>query len=373
VPWAHRCRASFETLRKNGQVVCLLAHYDDVVNTVEKTDRLREFVELISGSLDEQVDGFEIASRGCLSRYHFDRLVSAAMGEAPGAFRRRLLLERAAWEIGRTDDSITWIALNSGFQSPEGFSRAFKRAYEMSPAEYRRRHRRESGPTRNNGSGEENGATRAKPTGQTRSSNPPFRIAAPSGVHFHPPGGILIPGKNHWSTRMDIVDRLTGHDLWFTSRLIETAATLPDEALDKPVLKDMPLLFGSHPITTREILASMVANKERWTATVKGVAVDPPERDTVGNMRDRLKIFGGEFEKLAKDIDRRGAWDEGFVDVGCDPPISTTYGGMLAHVINFSTYRRNLAILALRELGVPEDNLGLGDPAEYEREVNGAA
>lgn len=64
------------------------------MDTTLECDRLRELIDLIVGSLDEDVDGWAIASRGCLSRYHFDRLVSAVIGESPGAFRRRLLLER---------------------------------------------------------------------------------------------------------------------------------------------------------------------------------------------------------------------------------------------------------------------------------------
>jgi AraC family transcriptional regulator len=55
------------------------------------------------------------------------------------------------------------------------------------------------------------------------------------------------------------------------------------------------------------------------------------------------------------------------VDALCDPPQSFTYGGMLSHVLTFSTYRRTLAILAFRELGVGD--LGIGDPLEWERSM----
>jgi AraC family transcriptional regulator len=41
------------------------------------------------------------------------RLVAAALGETPGAFRRRLLLERAAWEI-RAGSSITEAGFAAG-------------------------------------------------------------------------------------------------------------------------------------------------------------------------------------------------------------------------------------------------------------------
>jgi AraC family transcriptional regulator len=59
-------------------------------------DRLKSFLDLLLESLDEPASGAELAGRAYLSRFDFQRLVAAALGESPGAFRRRLLLERAA-------------------------------------------------------------------------------------------------------------------------------------------------------------------------------------------------------------------------------------------------------------------------------------
>ena len=54
---------------------------------------LQQIIRLVEQSLDEPgLDAGELARRACLSRFHFDRLASAALGEPPGAFRRRLLL-----------------------------------------------------------------------------------------------------------------------------------------------------------------------------------------------------------------------------------------------------------------------------------------
>ena len=46
------------------------------------SDRLREFVDLMIASLDEPVEGSTMAARAFVSRFHFDRLVSAALGES---------------------------------------------------------------------------------------------------------------------------------------------------------------------------------------------------------------------------------------------------------------------------------------------------
>lgn len=60
------------------------------------SDQLGHLLQLVEQSLDQpEVRGAELAARAHLSRFHFDRMAAAALGEPPGAFRRRLLLERA--------------------------------------------------------------------------------------------------------------------------------------------------------------------------------------------------------------------------------------------------------------------------------------
>lgn len=76
---------------------------------------------------------------------------------------------------------------------------------------------------------------------------------------------------------------------------------------------------------------------------------------------------GKAFTSQVRAIKERGDWDAGFVDALCDPPEIFTYGGMLAHVTTFSTWRRARAILAFRQLGV--DDLGIGDPIQWERSL----
>src|SRR2546421_7189083 len=117
------------------------------------SDRLRTFIDVLLASLDDDVAGAELAKRVHLSRFHFDRLVSAAIGESPGAFRRRLLLERAAFEL-REGASVTEAAVGAGYSSGEAFARAFRRAYGVAPSTFRCE----------------------------------FRLDAPNGIHFHPPG-----------------------------------------------------------------------------------------------------------------------------------------------------------------------------------------
>ncbi len=96
------------------------------------SDRLRTFIDVILDSVDGRTSGEELARRAYLSRFHFDRLVSSALGESPAAFRRRLLLGRAAYAL--RDGTVTEVAFAAGYGSPEAFARAFKRAFGVAPS-----------------------------------------------------------------------------------------------------------------------------------------------------------------------------------------------------------------------------------------------
>jgi AraC-like DNA-binding protein len=58
-------------------------------------DMFTGFVYLLASKLDDhEARGADLAARMHLSRFHFDRIVSAVSGESPARFRRRVLLER---------------------------------------------------------------------------------------------------------------------------------------------------------------------------------------------------------------------------------------------------------------------------------------
>src|SRR3954454_21869750 len=127
--------------------------------TINMPDRLRELIDLVLDSLDERADGAALAARANFSRDHLDRLLAAATGESPVALRRRLLLERAAWEL-RHGARPTEASRTAGYGSLAAFSRAFSRAFGSPPSSF---------------AGE-------------------AALPAPNGIHFHPPAGIVVPG-----------------------------------------------------------------------------------------------------------------------------------------------------------------------------------
>lgn len=67
------------------------------------TDSFHDFVDQLADALEDGAaansTGEDWAARLHFSRFHFDRMISSVAGEPPGAFRRRILLERAAYRM----------------------------------------------------------------------------------------------------------------------------------------------------------------------------------------------------------------------------------------------------------------------------------
>lgn len=102
---------------------------------VDESHRLEE---VVLDSLDREQDVRGLARQARRSRTQFYRLFRALISETPFAMRRRLLLERAAWQLSQTQLSVTEIALNADYRSLEAFTRAFRKAFGVSPSLYRR-------------------------------------------------------------------------------------------------------------------------------------------------------------------------------------------------------------------------------------------
>ncbi len=91
----------------------------------------------IQANLDEDLSLDAVAKRVGLSSFHFHRLFRAAIGETLKQYTQRLRLERAANRLVIHDTTILDVALDSGFQSHETFSREFKRRFQVTPRGYR--------------------------------------------------------------------------------------------------------------------------------------------------------------------------------------------------------------------------------------------
>jgi len=168
---------------------------------------------------------------------------------------------------------------------------------------------------------------------------------------------------------MDLFDIFAGQESWHTRRLLETAKTLNDEQLDRPLKNQMKVFPWDGPDKTlRQILDRMVQTKEVWAAALTGGSMPlldkaPLEDRTPWAMLMRMDKADTAFHRVLTDVQNRSAWDDTFVDALCEPPETFTFGGMFADVITFNAHRRMLAIDALQRLGAKVE--GCGSPIEY--------
>lgn len=296
------------------------------------TDSFARFVEALAETMDDHDASAEsMAARVHLSRFHFDRLVSAAAGEPPAALRRRVLLERAAYRLITTDRDVLGVAVEAGYGSHEAFTRAFTRAFGLAPARWRR-----------------------QPTG--------FRIEAPSRVHFHPPAGLRAPASRKVST-MDLVTKMIEHHVWLVGEMLARAQGLPPEVLERPI--EISVEGIDCQPTLRSLLARLVGQLSMWDAAThdQPYEIDVERSQTITDLRAKLGEVGPAFIEQVHTIAREGRLDETFVDAVCDPPEVFTYGGMIAHVLTFAAHRRTLVCGALADAGITD--LGAGDPMRW--------
>jgi AraC family transcriptional regulator len=293
-------------------------------------DRFVAFVDALAAHLDDhEARGPDFAAQMHLSRFHFDRIVSSVCGETPARFRRRVLLERAAYRLLTGGRNVLEVAVEAGYSSHEAFTRAFQRAYGVPPTAWRAAPRQ-------------------------------IQLDAPNGVHFHPPGSLRLPAYAK-VTAMDLLTRMVEHHIWLTGEMIERARQLPADQLDLPI----EVSVDGDRQTLRSLLSRLVGQMEMWNCAIANRPYDwsVEEHEDPTAMRQRLARVGPAFLTEVRAVVSSGRLDETFIDALCEPAEVFSYGGMIAHVLTFAAHNRTLVVLALKQAGIGD--LGWGDPMKW--------
>ena len=105
----------------------------------EYKSRINKAFDYIESNLEKSLTLEELARVANFSKFHFNRIFKAMVGETPFQFILRLRLERAATLIlTHPKESITQIAYDCGFSDPSIFSRNFKNYFGRSASQYRK-------------------------------------------------------------------------------------------------------------------------------------------------------------------------------------------------------------------------------------------
>jgi AraC family transcriptional regulator len=99
--------------------------------------RLERVTAHIYEHLAEPLDLNALADVAHLSPYHWHRVYHAMRGETVAATVKRLRLQAAARWLAQTDWSVADIARRSGYTSAASFTRLFKEAHGVPPAQFR--------------------------------------------------------------------------------------------------------------------------------------------------------------------------------------------------------------------------------------------
>jgi AraC family transcriptional regulator len=135
-------------------------------------ERILRVLTHIQEHLDEALELEDLARVACFSGFHFHRVFAAMTGETIADHVRRLRLERAATELRSGAKQVIQVALDAGYEAHEAFTRAFKAAYGVSPAAFR------------------------------RATGPIAIRPAPSGVHFRQGVPLTTFNTNHVTTKL---------------------------------------------------------------------------------------------------------------------------------------------------------------------------
>ena len=293
--------------------------------------RYAEMLSVAQEALRPEPSG-TMADNAFLSRFHFGRVFERTVGEPPGALRRRLLLERAAYELRASETPVTQIALDAGYQSLEGFGRAFKSAFGLAPRAYR------------------------------RAAQQIRFLPASSGVHYDPKHRSLVTTLPKGQRNMDLIDRLLESDYRSKRRILECARLLSDGQLDAPLAFQIRVgRFSDPPRTLRETLRQLFGNGEDYGwmgAMYDALDWKPsplPAREASGDspaaMLERMEVTSKTFREFVQHVRTGNLWDKEWVDAFCEPPETFAVGQVIEESLSGGIALRRVLEIMMEQMG----------------------
>jgi AraC-like DNA-binding protein len=101
--------------------------------------RVTEALRRIEVDAEETLTLAELAREAATSPYHFLRIFREVVGMTPHQYVLRTRLHRAAVRLRRSDEPVSAIAFDAGFNDLSTFNRRFRRVMGASPSAYRAR------------------------------------------------------------------------------------------------------------------------------------------------------------------------------------------------------------------------------------------
>ena len=101
------------------------------------TTRLNLAIDYVEENLGREISIENVASVACCSKYHFHRVFHAKFNVTLAEYIRRRRLTSAAVDLVNSKVKIIDIALKYGYESPNAFTRSFRKIHGVNPSEVR--------------------------------------------------------------------------------------------------------------------------------------------------------------------------------------------------------------------------------------------
>ena len=99
-------------------------------------ERMQHALALLTERLDDPPSLQELADAACCSPFHFHRIWRALVGEPVNRTVSRLRIAAAQQRLRVPGATVTGVAMDGGFGTPQSFARAFRRVAGVSPSEF---------------------------------------------------------------------------------------------------------------------------------------------------------------------------------------------------------------------------------------------
>ena len=105
------------------------------MNWIENLNKALDYIE---DNLEGELDPQQIAQVALTSRFHFQRLFYVVSGMRLGEYIRHRRLSVSVADLVTSDAKVIDVALKYGYETPEAFSKAFKKLHGVSPSEVKK-------------------------------------------------------------------------------------------------------------------------------------------------------------------------------------------------------------------------------------------
>jgi AraC family transcriptional regulator len=281
----------------------------------EAADPLERAMAYLEANAAEPLSLEGLAAIAGLSAYHFSRQFTARFGVSPMAHVRARRMALAADQLSRSNaPALVELAFDCGFETQEGFTRAFKRTFGVSPGRFRR-----AGPPHTTMKETLKMSATASPVGLLAQpelqSRPGFRVAGASGV-FNEANRHEIPalwprlvqrlplqGQVGWETFGVMWGAGDGGFHYLAAAQIAGDAPAPDGLEVKDIAAQSYLVFRQ-TLDGSDLHPQMqAAAREIWGERL------PKSGRRLANSPD-LEVYPADFQP-----DRAGSWVEWWIPV----------------------------------------------------------